>query len=62
MKTIIYPDYETDLGIYEKLDSEILVYDENGTINTNFEKINTLDMFSQVDAIIFTQNLSLIHI
>ena len=56
MKTIIYPDYETDLGIYEKLDSEILVYDENGTINTNFEKINTLDMFSQVDAIIFTQN------
>ena len=56
MITIIYPDYETDLGIYEKLDSEILVYDENGTINTNFEKINTLDMFSQVDAIIFTQN------
>lgn len=56
MKTIIYPDYETDLGIYEKLDSEILVYDEYGTINTNFEKINTLDMFSQVDAIIFTQN------
>lgn len=56
MKTIIYPDYETDLEIYEKLDSEILVYDENGTINTNFEKINTLDMFSQVDAIIFTQN------
>lgn len=56
MKTIIYPDYETDLGIYEKLDSEILVYDEHGTINTNFEKINTLDMFSQVDSIIFTQN------
>ena len=56
MKTIIYPDYETDLSQYENLDSDVLVYDEKGIINTEFDKISTFDMFSQADAVIFTQN------
>ena len=34
MKIIIYPDYETDITIYEKMDSEVIVYDENNTYDS----------------------------
>ena len=56
MKIIIYPDYETDITTYEKMDSEVIVYDETGIINTSLEKTDSLDLFSAADAIIFTQN------
>ncbi|MBR0473057.1 MAG: hypothetical protein IJI98_10220 [Methanosphaera sp.] len=56
MKTLIYPDNETNLEQYEKLNSEILVYDENSTLNTTLEKTSDISTFSQVDAVIFTQN------
>ncbi len=56
MKIIIYPDNETDLTKYEQLEHEIKVFDENGIINTNFEKTSSLEELSTVDAIIFTQN------
>ncbi len=55
MKIIIYPDYETDITVYEGMDSEVMVYDENGTINTSLEKTDSLELFSTADAIIFTQ-------
>ena len=56
-KTVIYPDNETNLELYEKLDSdEILVYDEKGIIQTSMQKTNNLEDFSNADAIIFTQN------
>ena len=57
MKTLIYPDNESNLELYEKLDSdEITVYDEKGTIQTSIQKTNKLEDFSNVDAVIFTQN------
>ncbi len=56
MKTLIYADYETDLNKYENLNSDIIVYDENGIFETEFEKTDSMEMFSNVDAIIFTQN------
>lgn len=56
MKTLIYPDTQTDLTQYEGINSEIMVYDENSSINTDFEKTSDLSTFSQVDAVIFTQN------
>lgn len=56
MKTLIYADYETDLNKYKNLNSDVMVYDETGIINTDFEKTDSLDMFSNVDAVIFTQN------
>ncbi len=57
MKTIIYPDCNTDLKQYDKLNSEeIIIYDENNSIDTDFKKKNSLDVFSNVDVIIFTQN------
>jgi UDP-N-acetyl-D-mannosaminuronate dehydrogenase len=56
MKIIIYPDYETDLSIYESLASEVVVYDDTGSINTKFEKTDSIELFSNVDAVIFTQN------
>ncbi|RAP52141.1 MAG: hypothetical protein BZ138_03620 [Methanosphaera sp. rholeuAM270] len=56
MKTLIYADFETDLTQYENLNSQIIVYDETGTLNTEFEKTDSIEMFSNVDAIIFTQN------
>lgn len=56
MKTLIYADSETDLTKYEKLNSEIIVYDENSNITTNYEKTSDLATFAQVDAVIFTQN------
>lgn len=56
MKTIIYPDYETDISQYENLDSEVIVYDETGSINTDLEKTDSIELFSTVDAVIFTHN------
>lgn len=57
MKTVIYPDYETNLKQYENLDSnEIIVYDKIGNIQTKFKKEDSLEIFSQADNIIFTQN------
>lgn len=56
MKITIYPDNETDMTPYEKLDAEVTVYDENGSINTTLTKTKSLDDFSTQDAIIFTQN------
>ncbi len=56
MKTIIYPDYETDISQYENLDSEVIVYDETGSINTILEKTDSIEQFSTVDAVIFTHN------
>lgn len=57
MKTVIYPDYETNLKQYENLDSnEIIVYDKIGNIQTEFKKEDSLEIFSQADNIIFTQN------
>lgn len=56
MKTLIYPDNDTDLTKYENLDTEIIVYDENSTINTTLNKTNEISTFAQVDAVIFTQN------
>ena len=56
MKTLIYADKETNFAQYENLDSEIVVYDESGSINTCFDKTDDIGMFAQVDAVIFTQN------
>lgn len=56
MKTLIYADYETDLNKYKNLNSDIIVYDETGIIDTEFEKTDSIEMFSNVDAVIFTQN------
>lgn len=56
MKTLIYADYQTDLTKYENLNSDIIVYDETGIIDTEFEKTDSIEMFSNVDAVIFTQN------
>ena len=56
MKTIIYPDYETDILQYENLDSEVIIYDETGSINTTLEKTYSIEMFSTADAVIFTHN------
>lgn len=56
MRTLIYPDFETSLKQYENLDSDVIVYDENGTFETELEKTNSIELFSQVDAVIFTQN------
>lgn len=55
MRTLIYPDFETSLKQYENLDSDVIVYDENGTFETELEKTNSIELFSQVDAVIFTQ-------
>lgn len=57
MKTLIYPDNESNMELYENLNSdEILVYDENDSIQTSMQKTNNLEDFSNVDAVIFTQN------
>lgn len=56
MKTLIYADYETDLNKYKNLNSDIIVYDETGIIDTEFEKTDSIEMFSNVDAVLFTQN------
>ncbi|OED29995.1 UDP binding domain-containing protein [Methanosphaera sp. WGK6] len=56
MKTIIYPD-NTNLEKYETINSdEIIVYDKNGTIETNLPKETSNKIFQNVDNIIFTQN------
>lgn len=56
MRTLIYADSQTDFTKYENLNSEIIVFDENSTLNTSFEKTSDMSTFSQVDAVIFTQN------
>lgn len=56
MKIIIFPDNETNLTQYEQLNHEVKVFDENGTINTTFEKTSDIQELSSTDAIIFTQN------
>lgn len=57
MITVIYPDKDTDLERYSNINSdEIIVYDNTGSINTDFKKENTVDIFSRADNIIFTQN------
>ena len=57
MKTIIYPNNETDLTGYEKINSdEIIIYDKTGDIETDLPKESSLEIFSNADNIIFTQN------
>lgn len=56
MKIIIYPDNETDLTQYERLNHDVKVFDENGTINTTIDKTSDIEELSSTDAIIFTQN------
>ena len=42
MITVIYPDKDTDLERYSNINSdEIIVYDNTGSINTDFKKENT---------------------
>ena len=48
MITVIYPDKDTDLERYSNINSdEIIVYDNTGSINTDFKKENTVDIFSK---------------
>lgn len=56
MKTVIYPDKDTDFSKYENINSEIIVYDKTDSINTTFDKTNSDDIFSGVENIILTQN------
>lgn len=56
MKTVIYPDKDTDLSKYEHINSEIIVYDKTGSINTTFKKTDSDDVFSSVECVILTQN------
>ncbi|WP_455645764.1 UDP binding domain-containing protein [Methanosphaera sp.] len=57
MKTIIYADYNTNLGQYENIISdEIIVYDKDGSIETKLPKETSTEIFKNVDNIIFTQN------
>ena len=56
MKIIIYPDNETDLTQYERLNHDVKVFDENGTINTTIDKTSDIEELSSTDAIIFSQN------
>lgn len=56
MKTVIYPDKDTDLSKYEYINSEIIIYDKTGSIDTTFNKTDSEDIFSSVENIILTQN------
>ena len=56
MKTVIYSDKDTDLSKYEHINSEIIVYDKTGSINTTFKKTDSDDVFSSVECVILTQN------
>ncbi|RAP48290.1 MAG: hypothetical protein BZ136_05150 [Methanosphaera sp. rholeuAM74] len=46
MKTLIYPDIATNLTQYENLNSDIIVYDAEDTLTTQYEKTCDDDIFT----------------